>query len=80
MTRTPSPTDICAFCDEFSAKLAAPEYRKLGLGLCQVSEPGKALVHVAWNGDPCISHRVDRQNLAARREFVEKQRAKQEAG
>lgn len=79
MTRAPSTTDICAFCDEF--RKAAPEYADLGLGRCRVHEGQPPLsVHVRWDARTCISYRLDKPNLSARREFVDKQRAKQEAG
>ena len=76
MIRGAGPDDICACCDEFSHKQAAPEYHALGMGLCQVSEPGKARVHVAWDEHKCVSFRLDNPNLGVRRRYVEQQKAK----
>lgn len=70
MTRTHNPDDICATCNEYSVKLAEPEYSALGMGRCGVAEPGKPHRHVAWDNPTCVSYRLDRPNLAARRQYV----------
>lgn len=71
--------DLCALCDEFSRKLAEPDQVEQGRGLCPVAEPGKPLRHVDWDGDTCVSFRLDRPNLRRRRQFVEVQRRAQQA-
>lgn len=75
MIRGASPDDICALCDEFKLKDADPAYRDIGMGICQkrVDTPMYSLVYVAWNNEACVSHHVDRPNLAARRQYVQKQ-------
>jgi hypothetical protein len=74
MIRGAGPDDICAMCDEYSHKLAAPEYQQLGMGRCGIAEPGKPHVHVEWSGHKCVSYRLDRVNVAARRQYVDQQR------
>jgi hypothetical protein len=78
MIRGAAPDDICAFCDEFSVKQAAPEYAALGMGRCGVAEPGKPHVHTEWSASKCVSYRLDRLNLPARRQYVAQQRNKQQ--
>lgn len=76
MIRGPSPDDICAMCDEYRVKDADPDYAALGMGICKkrVDTPIYTSIYVAWNGDPCVSHRLDRPNLAARRQYVQVQK------
>jgi len=69
-----NPDEICGLCDEFTVKLAAPEKAAAGQGLCLVAEQGKELQHVNWDGRPCVSFRLDRQHLSARRQYVAVQR------
>lgn len=73
--------DKCALCDEFSVKHAAPEFADLGMGRCQKNyEHGEGLnIHVGWNAVPCVSYRVDRNNLAARRQYIAMQMDKEKA-
>lgn len=80
MTRAHNPDDICATCDEFKLKDADPAYRDIGMGICQkrVDTPMYSLVYVAWNNQPCVSYRVDRPNLAARRQYVAQWRQAEE--
>ena len=77
MTRRHGLDDICALCDEYSVKLADPEQAALGRGQCQVAERGRTLRHVEWNNQTCVSHRLDRPNLAARRQYVAMRRRTQ---
>lgn len=73
--RSPNPDHICGLCDEFDADRADLEYAECGMGRCQVhAEGGVLAVHVAWDGRPCVSFRLDRPNLRAKREFVAVQR------
>lgn len=73
--RTPGPDDICALCDEYSVKLAEPEYAAIGMGRCLVQAEQRFLsAHVAWDNKTCVSFRLDRPNLAARRQYVAVQR------
>lgn len=75
MIRGPSPDDICATCDEYSVRDAEPEYAAIGMGRCSVQAENPPLSkHVAWNASPCVSHCIDRANLAARRQYVQVQR------
>jgi hypothetical protein len=78
MIRGASPDDICAFCDEFSVRQAAPEYAAIGMGQCQVAEAGRPLRHVAWDNPNCVSFRLDRVNLVARRQYVQVQKINQQ--
>ena len=72
---------ICALCDEFSVKQAPSEYAALGMGRCLARHDHAHLsVYVAWNGETCVSFRLDRPNLAKRRQYVEVRRQKQEGG
>ena len=74
-----SANRICALCDEWSLKQAAPEYAALGMGRCLARhDHGHLAVYVAWNGETCVSFRLDRANLAKRRQYVQVQRQKQE--
>lgn len=73
--RAPNSDHICGLCDEFDAGLAAPEYAACGMGRCRVhAEGGVLAVHVPWDGWPCVSFRLDRPNLRAKRQFVALQR------
>jgi len=73
--------DICALCDEWSLKQAAPEYAAIGMGRCLARhDHGHLSVHVGWDSETCVSFRIDRTNLAKRRQYVEIQRQKQEGG
>lgn len=65
---------ICGLCDEFDVDQAAPACAALGQGLCLKAEQGKSFVHVAWDGNTCVSFRLDRPNLRRRRQFVAVQR------
>jgi hypothetical protein len=68
----------CAYCDEFSVKQAEPEYADVGMGRCLASDSDHTKSqHVAWNGRTCISYRLDRQNLAARRQYIAIQQQKE---
>jgi hypothetical protein len=70
---------ICAMCDEYSVKQAAPEYAALGMGRCLARhDHGHLSVHVGWDCETCVSFRLDRSNLAKRRQYVATQRQKQE--
>jgi hypothetical protein len=72
---------ICAMCDEYSVKQAAPEYVALGMGRCLARhDHGHLSVHVGWDCETCVSFRLDRANLAKRRQYVQIQRQKQEGG
>jgi hypothetical protein len=73
------PEEICALCDEWTRKGVEPAIAALGMGLCQASEPGKARVHVPWDGPKCVSFRLDKPNLGVRRRYVEQQRTKEPA-
>jgi hypothetical protein len=74
----PDPSEMCALCDEFSVRLAAPEYADVGMGRCLASDSDQAkFQYVAWNSRPCISYRVDIKNLAARRQYVAIQQQKE---
>lgn len=79
MIRGPAPDDICAMCDEFSVKQAAPEMAELGMGRCRKHfEHGHGLdIHVGWNSRTCVSFRLDRGNIAARRQYVQMQHNKE---
>jgi hypothetical protein len=73
--RGPGPDDICALCDEYSVRQAAPEQAARGMGRCLVrDESGPLHLHVEWNGRTCVSFRLDRPNLATRRQYVALQR------
>ena len=74
MIRCTGPDDICALCDEFSLRGADPA--KPGTGLCQVAV-GRQLRTVDWHGRTCVSFRLDRPNIAARRQYVQEQRARE---
>lgn len=78
MTRTRTPEDICAYCDEYLK--APPEYAELGMGRCAAHTDGVLSAYVEWNGRTCVSYRVDKLYLAQRREYVAKWRAKAEQG
>jgi hypothetical protein len=83
--RCSNPDHICGLCDEFDVDQAAPECAEKGMGLCLVAEQGKPFVHVSWDSRPCVSFRLERVNLAKRRQEVELQRRQlptqaQEAG
>jgi hypothetical protein len=79
MTRAANPDDICAYCDEFSVKQAAPEMAELGMGRCRKHFEGShgLDIHVGWNSRTCVSFRLDRVNIAARRQYVQVQRINQ---
>lgn len=80
MIRGHSPDEMCALCDEYSVKQADSAQAALGMGLCGVSEPGKARVHVAWDCRVCVSFRLDHKNLAARRQYVQVQKLNRQQG
>jgi len=74
MIRGRGPDDICALCDEYSVKLADPEQAAQGRGQCQIPARGRQLQHVEWDGETCVSYRLDWPNLAPRRQYVAVQR------
>lgn len=75
MTRAHNPDHICAMCDEYSVKQAEPEYAAIGMGRCQVQAENPPLSkHVAWSQGACISFRLDKANIAARRQYVQVQK------
>jgi hypothetical protein len=79
MIRGASPDDICALCDEYSVKQAAPEYAAIGMGLCPVKRDNPPLsAHVSWDAPACVSFRLDRVNVVARRQYVQVQRLNQQ--
>lgn len=80
MTRAHNPDDICATCDEFKLKDAEPAYCDIGMGICQkrVDTPMYDLKYVGWNNGACISFRLDRPNLAKRRQYVAQWRQAEE--
>lgn len=77
MTDHHRPDDICALCDEFSVKRANPEYASLGMGRCLGEE--RIVRHVAWDSRTCITFRLDKPNIAARRQYVQQQRNKEQS-
>jgi hypothetical protein len=79
MTRAHDPEAICAFCDEYRVRDAEPEYAAIGMGKCLVQSENPPLsAHVAWDCRACISFRLDRKNIAARRQYVQVQKLNQE--
>lgn len=79
MTRAHDPEAICACCDEYSVKQAAPEYADIGMGKCMVQCENPPLSpHVSWDRPACISFRLDRKNLGARRQYVQVQKINQQ--
>jgi hypothetical protein len=76
MIRGRSPDHICALCDEYSVKQADPA-AGTGMGRCMVRTGGHLSQHVEWNGSTCVSFRIDRKNLAARRQYVTMQQQKE---
>lgn len=75
MTRAHNPEDICAHCDEYSVRQAAPEYADIGMGKCLVQcENPPLAAHVSWDRPACVSFRLDRRNIVARRQYVQVQR------
>lgn len=72
---SPNPDHICGLCDEFDVGQAAPEYAALGMARCMVQSENPPLsAHVSWDGSACVSFRLDRTDLHAKRQFVEAQR------
>ena len=79
MMRGPKPDHICGLCDEFDVDQAAPECAAQGMGRCIGRTPESMLdPHVPWNGWPCVSFRLDRQNLRRKRQFITLQRRARE--
>lgn len=77
MIRAPSPEDICAYCDEFSLKGVDPDIASIGMGRCLArSESERLNLHVGWNSQTCVSYRLDRANIAKRRQYVQQQKTK----
>lgn len=74
MTRPTTPDDICALCNEYSIREAAPEYAALGMGRCLARTTRFLSAHVAWDEKPCVSYRLDRPNIVKRRQYVQVQR------
>lgn len=63
-------------CDEYSVRTAEPEYAEIGMGRCNVQAENPPLSkHVSWDAAPCVSFRLDRPNIAARRQYVQLQQA-----
>lgn len=79
MTRAHDPEDICAMCDEYRVRDAEPEYAAVGMGRCNVQADNPPLSkHVAWDNRTCLSFRLDRPNIVARRQYVQVQRINQQ--
>lgn len=77
--RGPNPDHICGLCDEFDVDQAAPECAAKGMGRCIGRTPESMLdPHVAWDGWPCVSFRLDYPNLRRKRQFVTAQRRAKE--
>lgn len=70
-------TEICALCNEYSVREAEPEYAELGMGRCMLRDPrGYLKTHVAWNNKPCVGYKLDKPNLAKRRQYIAVQQQK----
>lgn len=80
MNRSRDAGEICGLCDEFDVDQATSDCAAQGMGRCMVRDArGPLHLHVAWDGDTCVSFRLDRPNLRDRRQFVEVQRRAQRA-
>lgn len=72
------PNQICALCDEYSVKQAAPEFAELGMGRCLARhESGVLSIHVSWDAPFCVSFRQDRANIVARQQYIQVQKINQ---
>lgn len=78
MIRSPNPDDICAMCDEWTRKGVDPDIASIGMGRCLArSESERLNLHVGWNAQTCVSYRLDRSNIAKRRQYVQQQKTKE---